>query len=132
MKGYSLLELIAVIVIIGILATIALSQYSGYRERTIDKEAEAHLRLIQAAQRIYRIENPNEYYPYSGSVSNITDINDNLKLFLPTGGNRRWDYQAFSTGCSQAGRFNGPDTRNRCLNVTGDTVRNTTCASCPP
>lgn len=133
MKGYSLLELIAVIVILGILATIALSQYGGYRERTIDKEAEAHLRLIQAAQRIYRIENPASYFPSSGSGSTeIQDINDNLKLFLPAGANRRWDYRAFATGCGQADRFNGPDTRQRCLNVSGENVQPATCASCPP
>ena len=134
MKGYSLLELIAVIIILGILATLAISQYGGYRERTIDKEAEAHLRLIQAAQRIYRIENPAIYFPSSGSgQAEITDINDNLKLFLPNGANRRWNYQTFATGCTQAGRFNGPNTRTRCLNIDNDTVQEgSTCAAgCP-
>lgn len=131
MKGYSLLELIAVIIIIGILAAIALTHYSGYRERTIDKEAEANLRLLQAAQRIYNIEYLS-YYPNSTSQNDITLINDYLKLFLPTGANRRWDYEAFATGCGQATRFNGPDTRDKCLNIDNDTVQDTTCAAgCP-
>lgn len=119
-KSFTLLELVVVIVIIGILATLGFSQYYPLRERALDKEAEANLRLILAAERIWRMEdNSNDYYD-SGAVNPqaILNINQNLRLFLPAAPNRNWDYTAVAdniadpnTCCIQATRT-GSDGRS--------------------
>jgi len=99
-----------VIIIIGILAILALTQYGSYKETALDKEARANLKLMIAAERIYRMT-WGGYYP----SSNMNDINTYLKLFLSTASNRRWDYLATAndvtfTTCAQATR-NGADAR---------------------
>ena len=89
-KGFSLMELLVVIVIIGILAALALPGFGVSKERVLDKEAKANLALIQAAEKIYRMES-GFYYPYSGSTSTITNINQDLRVNLPTGA-LSWTY----------------------------------------
>lgn len=100
-KGFTLVELIIVIVIIGILATFAMPQFASTKERTLDKEAQANLKLIQAAEKIYRMEMATYYpdCPPCGSTSTITDINDKLKLSLPAS-SANWIYTVSTTGSS--------------------------------
>jgi len=87
--GFTLLELLIVIIIIGILATLAFLQYKPYRENTLDKEAEANLKLVYAAQRIYKFESDDNIYLVP--IANNTDINTNLKLQLATT-SPNWNY----------------------------------------
>ena len=91
--AFTLLEIMMVLVIIGILATIALPNLGRMRERGLDREVMANLKLIQAAERIYRMD-IGEYYPVTGFAqeSNIGTINSFLKLSLTAGTNRDWDY----------------------------------------
>jgi len=84
------MELIAVVIIIGILAAIAIPRYTTSKERAIGKEAIANLKLIAVAEKIYRMEtNGANYYPDSGAETNIANINSNLKLSLTE---TNWDY----------------------------------------
>ena len=120
-KSFTLLELVIVIVIIGILATLGFSQYYPLRERALDKEAEANLKLILAAERIWRMEdNSNDYYVSAGAdaQAHILAINHDLKLCLSAADNRNWNYSAVAdntadpkTCCIQATR-NGSDGRS--------------------
>jgi len=78
------------------------------REKALDKEAITSLKLIRAAEKIYRIEN-NGYY--ASTSPHIDNINTNLRLDLPTGLERKWDYQTWAnnaaipqTCCAQATR----------------------------
>ena len=110
-RGFTLTELIVVIIIIGILATLALTHYRPVRERSLDKEAQANLRLIEAAQRIYRME-AGFFYPRTGTET-TADMNRDLKLALPT---QNWSYGTTS-GISTASRASG--TRVWTLSVGG-------------
>ena len=98
-KGFTFVEVVIVIIILGILATLGVTQYGPARERALDKEAIANLKLVQAAMRIYGMESG----AYFNSVSN-TEINRDLKLLLAAGANRNWSYACWNTGCVQATR----------------------------
>jgi len=76
--AFSLMELMVVVIIVGILATIAIVQFSGPKEQSLEKEAKANLKLIAAAQKIYRME-VGSYV----TAGNEKDINNRLRLMLP-------------------------------------------------
>ncbi|MCF7917036.1 MAG: prepilin-type N-terminal cleavage/methylation domain-containing protein [Candidatus Omnitrophica bacterium] len=87
--SFTLAELIIVVVIIGILAGIGIPRFLKAKRRTIDKEAQTNLKLIQTAERIHELE--------EGKYVNCSDndnCSDKLDLDLPSstasGGN--WDY----------------------------------------
>jgi len=88
-QAYTLIELLAVVLIIGVLTGIAFPQYVRSREKTIDKQAIAYLRAIQAAEKSYKLDT-GEYFPMGGNtVSNVADINAGLDLDLVDDGT--WD-----------------------------------------
>jgi type IV pilus assembly protein PilA len=66
-EGFTLIELMIVIAIIGILAAIAIPQFSAYRMRSYNAAAEADLRNAATAQEAYYVD--NQHY-----VANPTDL----------------------------------------------------------
>lgn len=56
-KGYTLIELLIVVVVIGILAAIALPAYNDYLQRSRRSDATTALMQAQLAQERYRSEN---------------------------------------------------------------------------
>ncbi len=87
--GVTLLETIIVVMIALIMAAIALPIYYRTKEKSFTKEAIANLKLIAAAENIYRLETAVSYYPNAGVVNVLGSINDNLKLSIAS---REWDY----------------------------------------
>ena len=55
-KGFTLIELMIVIAIIGILAAIAIPQFSAYRKRSYNSAAQSDLRNIATAQEAYYVD----------------------------------------------------------------------------
>ncbi len=128
-KGFTLVELCIVIVIIGILSTLGISQYAAMIERTLDDEAKANLILIRGADKTFYIEN-STYYPPAGNTSDIAAINSNLGLFLSSAVNRKWNYQVWSNGCSRATR-NGDDGRSWYFTIDDADNKPDAGAGCP-
>jgi prepilin-type N-terminal cleavage/methylation domain-containing protein len=129
-RSFSLLELIVVVIIVGVLATLGFYSYGNVKEQTLDREAKVNLKLLRAAERIYFMET-NQYY--ASGYDNIAGINQNLKLSLPGGDSRSWDYRTVnvtSYSCAEASRFTGP-ARSWRINTTVD-EEEPTSGSCPP
>ncbi|MFA5411309.1 MAG: prepilin-type N-terminal cleavage/methylation domain-containing protein [Candidatus Omnitrophota bacterium] len=119
-QGFTLVELIIVIVILGILVTLAIPAYRNTQERALDKEAASSLRTIQAAEKIYYME-IGAYYDSTGAsaLDHIKNLNTSLKLSLPQGNNRNWNYETNANGCAKAAR-NQTDGRTFSLTVSSD------------
>jgi prepilin-type N-terminal cleavage/methylation domain-containing protein len=119
-RAFTLFELLAVVIIIGILAAWGVPNYVTTKEKGADKEAISNLQIMQSAEKAYKLDVASLAY-YSGT--DTATINQNLHLSLPTGANRNWNYTTYSTGCVQA-RRNGNDNRYWNLTMT-DAINNT-------
>jgi len=73
-SGFTIVELLIVIVVIAILAAISIVAYSGIQQRARDTERMAELSSLQKALEIYHAEKGG--YPLCGSTSgpNLTPI----------------------------------------------------------
>ncbi|MFN3699747.1 MAG: type II secretion system protein, partial [Dictyoglomus sp.] len=76
-KGFTLIELMVVIVIIAILAAVALPNFMGATERARESAVRSAIKTIQTALEMYATDNQG-YYP-----SNITDLQSGN--YLPGG-----------------------------------------------
>jgi len=67
-KGFTLVELVVVIAILGILSAIAVPKFTASRLNAERAAVEANLRTIESALTMYEAQN--------GSLSDVDDIND--------------------------------------------------------
>jgi len=118
-KGMTMMELIITVIIISIIVMVALPSFHAMQEASLNREAWSTLKRMQEAVRLYNMEF-NQYYPTAGTVSNITNINQNLRLSLSTAATPSWNfslkYEAAGT-CVQAVR-NGDNARIWSLEIS--------------
>jgi prepilin-type N-terminal cleavage/methylation domain-containing protein len=60
-KGFTMLELLMVVIVIGILASLAIPQYQSFMERARSTEATNIIGSIKSAEELYVLENPTAY-----------------------------------------------------------------------
>ena len=131
-KGFTIIELMVALIIIGVLVSLAIPGFSRTKERAFDKEAQIELNLIAAGEKMYRAK-IGSYYPSSGTVDK-SDIEDNLQLDLSSSS---WEYNITGLGGTNYNATavrNGPASWGRqwLINATGDLSCVPTCASCEP
>ncbi len=77
-KGFSLIELLVVVALLGILSAIAIPTYNGYIDNTRVTNTQNNLRAIYLKQQEYYTNN-NAYYTTGGTCGNYaSNINTNL------------------------------------------------------
>ena len=84
-KGFTLIELMIVIAIIGILAAIAIPQFSAYRKRGFHAAAESDLRNVMTSQEAYYAD----FQRYNGTLANLNNYgyqaSGNVTVTINTG-----------------------------------------------
>jgi prepilin-type N-terminal cleavage/methylation domain-containing protein len=81
-KGFTLLELLIVVAIIGILAVIAIPGYIGYQRRAVRSEAFANLEALRLLQEQFFAENND----YTVTLGNCAADQPGNVLIIQTGG----------------------------------------------
>jgi len=67
-KGFTLIELMIVIAIIGILAAIAIPQFGAYRRRGYNSSVQADLKNLSTCEEAYFTDE----YTYTATMANVT------------------------------------------------------------
>ncbi|MGD0337056.1 MAG: prepilin-type N-terminal cleavage/methylation domain-containing protein [Candidatus Omnitrophota bacterium] len=117
-EAFTIIELVVVVVVIAVLISIAFPIYTTTKERAFDKEATANLKLIQAAQKIYKME-AGGYY----SSNLIDDINTYLRLDIPKSATKNWGYNVTNETAGASGtatRIGNSRSWSFSYNSTGD------------
>ena len=90
-KGFTLIELMIVVAIIGILAAIAIPQFSAYRKKAFNSAAESDLRNLMTAEEAYYADEQT-YTTSQARLGNKTS--ENVTLTVDTASSS--DYHASS------------------------------------
>jgi type IV pilus assembly protein PilE len=73
-KGFTLVELVIVIVIVGILSIVAVPIYRGYTRKAMASEGKSLLGSIQTSEKIYYAEFGGFYQASATSFNTVLDI----------------------------------------------------------
>ena len=85
-QGFTLIEILIVVVIIGILASIAVPIYFDYVERGYATDAKTQLRSIYESSKMFKSENGD--FP-----DDVTELNDSNGLNIPQSTLDKWDFE---------------------------------------
>lgn len=111
-KGFTLIELLFIVAIIGILAAIAVTQFSTYRKRAYNASAQSDLKNAAIAQEAYYVE-------YEEYVSDPTSLvgatyglytSEDVQL-SGIGGSDGYTMTAYHPSGNRTYRFSGPGGR---------------------
>ncbi|MBU1112830.1 MAG: prepilin-type N-terminal cleavage/methylation domain-containing protein [Candidatus Omnitrophica bacterium] len=94
-KGFTLLELLIVVIVIGILATIAIPQFLNAVEKARVAKAKSALGLISHAEKMYRAERDTYVAAADGAVDSVLGNYVELKQIDL---DQDWDYNVTISG----------------------------------
>jgi len=108
-KGFTLIELLFIVAIIGILASIAVTQFSNYRKRSYNASAQSDLRNAATAQEAYFAE----YEAYVSDLTYLTGTTYGLYttegvILSGTAGSDRYTMTAYHPIGDRTYRLSGP------------------------
>ena len=85
-KGFTLIELMIVIAIIGILAAIAIPQFVSYRQKGYNTDAKGELKSFYTACQAYYADNPTASGNCTTTMVSATFIPSSTVTVTPAGG----------------------------------------------
>ena len=95
-KGFTLVELVIVIVIVGILSVVAVPVYKGYTKKAMATEGKALLGAINTSQKVYFAE--WNMFVTGASASVILDVDASTNKYFKT-------YTLSSSGSGSSAAF---------------------------
>ena len=89
-QGFSLMELIVVIVILGVIAGFALPNYRQSIQQSHERDMDNQLKALHAVSLLYNTQNNGAFY--AGTLNDLTAINTQFGINLITNDNTTYSY----------------------------------------
>ncbi len=118
-KGFSMIELLVVLLIIGILAAVAAPLYLAHTTRARASEAVATMGLIRQAEREYFTKHGGYLAVAAGSMANDPEAAANPGLGIDAGAAQYFSTPAYSVVVNNAAFTDGTATANFIITADG-------------